>query len=153
MRRPCGMAYLEGLEARRLLAGGLDPTFGSNAGTEFSLEAGVTQSRAVDSQGRVLLGGMKSVDSQQRMLVARLHVDGEIDARFGVDGFVIGTPRGLNDADFVVPLRSGGYVIATRAGDERQVSLIRLGVRGAFDASFGGDGVVRLTLNPAAVVE
>src|SRR5436309_3189326 len=53
------VGWMELLESRRLLAGGVDPSFGSTAGVAFGPpgDSGVVTASAVDRSGRVILAG------------------------------------------------------------------------------------------------
>jgi uncharacterized delta-60 repeat protein len=81
------------------------------------------------------------------MFVARLNAAGELDARFGVGGIVSGTPRGLSQIDFIVPLAGGGYIAVQNTGAATFTTacrVVRLRPNGSVDTSFGPHGARNL---------
>src|SRR5439155_17661998 len=104
-RRGDAMRCVEQLEARRLLAGGVDATFGSSAGAAFAAPGGspILLDSAVDRAGRVVLAGRITQTivrpEQVGMFIGRLNTAGQADAKFGVGGVMCGTARGLRQVD------------------------------------------------------
>lgn len=74
--------------ALRLTAKGKpDPTFGKSGFTTLPV-GGVAGALAIQSDGRILLGGADGNDNGQPMVIARLNADGSTDASYGDDGIV-----------------------------------------------------------------
>ncbi len=84
--------------AKFLADGSLDTTFGESGYASFNFVAAgsgeVARSIAVDSQGRIVIGGAlehaNAADPRDRdLFVARLSANGVLDASFGVNGLAI----------------------------------------------------------------
>src|SRR5436189_6284426 len=136
---------VETLEARRLLSGGVDGTFGSATGAALDApgETPVLLDSAVDPAGRVVLAGRTSRTvggvEQPGMWLARLNAFGQLDGKFGVGGILSGTPRGFQQLDLIVPLASGGYVAAENTTDAAFTSacrIVRFKPNGFIDPTF-----------------
>jgi uncharacterized delta-60 repeat protein len=145
---------LERLEARRLLTGGVDPTFGSPTGVAFEGpgDSPAIRQTIIDPAGRLLIAGMTTTTvggvAQQQLFVTRIHTNGAPDPNFGDGGTFLGTPRGLNRADLIAALPGGGYFV----GDILADSCVRLTPKGHLDRTFGRNGVTRLLLSPSELV-
>ena len=132
--------------ARLAADGGLDPTFG---------EAGVarigrtdddlfTESMAIDSQGRIAVGGFGLTDglANDKFVVARLDRNGDLETGFGDEGFAIATFAGSNDRAHSIAVDSQDRIVAagfSESGD-REVAVARFTSGGQLDPSFDIDG-------------
>jgi uncharacterized delta-60 repeat protein len=137
-----GIIVAAATKVARLTAGGaVDPSFAS--GGIFSLSSGQSvppsnfqvSALAVDSQGRILLGGDAGV--------LRLTATGTIDTTFGQGGFA---PSPLNGGLILASLAVGpGDQVLLDAPDTTQsqavVDVVRYTSAGALDSSFGSGGV------------
>jgi len=136
--------------ARLTADGQLDPTFSGDGRTTigFDLPNGhydAAHAIAVDSQGRILVGGVAGGDCA----VARLLPDGTLDPSFSGDGrktfpFNSSDP-GAFDQVFGLAVQGDGRVVVagrgtTPAGTDRRFALARLNARGGLDTTFSGDG-------------
>lgn len=106
---------------------------------------------AVDSRGRILLGGNglgAPQPTNREAWVARLRSDGTFDPGFGVDGRVLLGP-GTN-LRALVPRPDGGVIVLASGEDlsERGSVAIALEPDGGFDLQFGDDGVLALPTSP-----
>ncbi len=144
--------------ARFTPAGDLDVTF-SDDGISFSPGPGTfahSTGVAVDSQGRVLVGGYDN-----NAVFARFTPDGSLDATFGAgtgDAGEISAPfpgadwslvTGIivNADDSLVGFGSGTF------GSDDDAVLVEVDATGAFDASFGDGGLARVTTPEADFFE
>ncbi|HEY6942028.1 hypothetical protein [Dokdonella sp.] len=128
--------------------GAMDTTFGTD-GIQLVPEVYV-HALAVDSQGRFVIAGEKSIDTVAHSYVARFDPNGAPDMTFGTDGGVVidwdgaGESRGgylatlgLTDGDGI--LVGGGYEVYG-AGMGSDYAIARLDSTGAFDTAFAGTG-------------
>jgi uncharacterized delta-60 repeat protein len=86
-----------------------------------------------------------------------LAAPGDLDATFGSNGFVWIDVAGETDHARTVVAQRDGKLLVGR-GNERDLSVVRLGTDGALDTSFGVGGVASLgvpnqTIDTAAIVE
>jgi uncharacterized delta-60 repeat protein len=143
---------------RYLPTGKLDRSFGQRGIVIFDSGLGraeLAASAVLDSRGRIVVAGVADVSGidRQDLFVARFNPRGMIDPSFGSNGFV--TTDGSTatpDLDWIYGValqRDGKIVVAGQtspAGDEDGVEgvLLRYGVTGRLDESFGTGGIVRL---------
>ncbi|NJN81238.1 MAG: hypothetical protein HC802_02410 [Caldilineaceae bacterium] len=128
-------------------------SFGGKVLTDFDIipEEAIT-AIAVDSQGRIVVGGrawgasLENGETRSHFVVARYDTNGSLDHAFNGDGKVI-TPVGTNhyasisalvvdDADRVI---AGGLA---RSSGRDQFALARYGSDGILDPAFGDNGIV-----------
>jgi uncharacterized delta-60 repeat protein len=130
--------------------GSLDPSFGGKGVVVMPVSvSGADQAKAVavDSQGRIVLGGQ--VESQNPGLdfyLARLAPDGTPDASFG-GGLVILDLNGSHEVLDSVAVDQADRVVAggqTQVGGDLAVGLARLLPTGVLDPAFAGDGKLAL---------
>lgn len=128
--------------------GVMDTTFGTDG---IQLVPNVyVHALAVDSQGRLVIAGEKSINAVAHSHVARFQVNGSPDTTFGTDGGVVidwdnaGESRGgyltslgLTEGDGI--LVGGGYEVYG-AGMGSDFAVARLDATGAFDTTFAGTG-------------
>jgi len=134
---------------RYLVNGALDPSFGE--GGIVILPVGAFGDRAhavtIGPGGRIAVVGVAEPPSLRDAVgVAMLESDGTPEAAFAGDGTtVIQTESGEDDRGEGVAFQSDGKIViadSTGAGGGDGFTLIRLGLDGKPDSSFGGDGVV-----------
>ncbi len=102
----------------------------------------------LQSDGKLLLSGSYSIlFGTSAYVIARLNTDGSIDNSFGINGRVTGT---LPSANYYVQklfLMEDGNLIAWINGDlipPLSLDVIRLKPNGAFDTSFGINGITHI---------
>ncbi|HEX5526471.1 MAG TPA: hypothetical protein VFX44_04630 [Solirubrobacterales bacterium] len=134
---------------RYLSNGELDPNFGEGGIVILPVGEFGDQARAVaiGPGGRIAAVGISELPSFRGAVgVAMLESDGTPEAAFAGDGTtVIQTESGEDDRGEGVAFQSDGKVLAadsTGGGAGDGFTLIRLGLDGKPDPSFGGDGVV-----------
>jgi uncharacterized delta-60 repeat protein len=128
--------------------GALDANFGSGGKVQFFLDAGSTNTpcnaMALDSQGRLVLGGSVAVGSNTDFVVARLLSSGAMDAAFNNGGDKV-IPFGVgSDACYGLAIDSSDRVVVageTANGTQlNDVAVGRLASTGALDSTFGVGG-------------
>lgn len=138
--------------------GSLDSEFGDN-GKTFIVDP-ATPDRpyrmAVQSDGKVLLAGITTIEGVPAFKVARIREDGKIDSLFGQNGTVIidrGTERTPNLNDLVIQddskiLLAGNWSV--NSSDSR-LTIVRLKPDGSRDEEFGTEGIVNII--PLSIAE
>lgn len=147
---------IEALEDRRLLAAG-DPdlTFDSDgkqtsnrffdATDRNELARGV----AVQSDGKVVIGGTSSNGTNNDFALARYNVDGSLDTSFGGDGKVMTKVGTYDDEIYGVAIQPDGKIVAAGRswnGSNYDVALVRYLADGSLDTSFNATGKVTTDL-------
>jgi uncharacterized delta-60 repeat protein len=124
-------------------AGGmLDVTFGNGGKvvTDFSHGSDVARGVAVQSNGKIVVGGSSNID----FALARYNTDGSLDATFGTNGRVITDFFGDIDAGGSVALQADGKILMAGGALTRNTSedfaLTRYNSDGSLDLSFGISG-------------
>lgn len=134
---------------RYLSNGELDPGFGE--GGIVILPVGElgdqAEAVAIGPGGRIVIAGIAELPKFRGAVgVAVLESDGTPEAAFAGDGTtVVTTESGEDDRGEGVAVQSDGKVLvadSTGSGGGNGFTLIRLGLDGKPDSSFGGDGVV-----------
>lgn len=129
--------------ARYLTSGILDTAFGDQGITLIS-QADQAEANAValQSDGKIVVGGFYSDQDIARILCARFNSDGSLDSNFGQNGLII-------ENDFLyaqvadIKVQTDGKIIITGTyAQEGQLSifLIRYLTNGLRDTSFGDQG-------------
>lgn len=134
---------------RYLSDGKLDPGFGEGGIVILPVGESGDQGRvvAIGPGGRIAVVGISDLPSFRNAVgVAMLESDGTPEAAFAGDGTtVIQTESGEDDRGEGVDFQADGKIViadSTGGGAGDGFTLIRLGIDGKPDASFGGDGVV-----------
>jgi uncharacterized delta-60 repeat protein len=157
-------------------AGALDTTFGDAGIATVNVAVGggtaeTARSIAVDSTGRIVIGGIIEHDvlavppanADRDMAVVRLEADGDLDPTFDGDGIAIldrrtgfdnnGTWAGADDfRGLALGANDLVYVHGTQLTDEapgrtdNDWVVVRLAADGALDKTYGNDGEHRLDI-------
>lgn len=119
--------------------GSLDNTFGTDGVALVSNSTDVTESIAVQSDGKILIGGY----TDDSFTVARFNTDGTLDTDFGNNGWSIvgfGSPSYIKD----ITLQDDGKIVAAgfAIGAAYQMAAARLNADGTIDNTFGSNGTV-----------
>ena len=128
--------------ARYTSSGALDASFGSGGKVVIDLTGAfdVANDVAVDSSGRILLGGAAGGD----FAVVRLTSSGALDSSFGTGGVVSTDFSGGADTGFDLALDASGRILlggqAAVGGGGGQLGVIRYTASGALDSTFGSGG-------------
>jgi uncharacterized delta-60 repeat protein len=142
---------------RYLSDGTLDPAFGLGGRAVLNLGGGYTDFNEVataveiDGSGGILVAGA----FDKKMAVFRILDGGTLDASFGVGGVAV-VDLGSDEASAEdLALDASGRIVLVGSSIEipsfdRDVVVARLGADGTADATFDGDGVVRLELGTNA---
>jgi len=146
----------------RYLANGTpDPGFGGGDGivvVPVGTEGDQGRVVAIGPGGRIAVAGISDIPSNRNAVgVAMLESDGTPEAAFAGDGTtLVQTESGEDDRGEGVDFQSDGKIViadSTGAGIGDGFTLIRLGLDGKPDSSFGGDGVVETPIPGEGGVE
>ena len=161
-RAPIGLVCrfgCEALEGRRLLAvGDLDRSFGDDGlAEEVNLDDGLTfhaADIAVQPDGKTVIVGSTSAgrvseSEGDAVIVARLLVDGRLDASFGPDGTgIVRTPIDADAHGQAVVIQPDGKIVIVgtaletiRDIDEYRQAIVRYEPWGALDPTWDHDGI------------
>ncbi|HRH48961.1 MAG TPA: Calx-beta domain-containing protein [Panacibacter sp.] len=117
------------------------------------LNTGPAYSLALQTDGRIVVGGINRAGNGDRFMVSRFQSNGKTDSSFGTNGSVY-TDFGVG-GDYLedIALQADGKIIGTgkaggAPGQEGSICMIRYFANGAIDTSFGTGGKV-LTEIPA----
>lgn len=137
--------------ARYDAQGTLDATFGSGGTRTFGVgvDAVDTEARAVavDSEGRIVIGGLSCGAGQCKFAVVRLEPDGSTDRSFGKDGSATTTFGGLASQSLVndLTVQPDGKILAVgetgpALGGSESFALARYDSVGQLDPTFASGG-------------
>jgi uncharacterized delta-60 repeat protein len=145
--------------ARYLPNGRLDPSFGVNGKvtTSFSNYVDGAESVAIDSQGRIVAGGLtKPANQASDFALARYQPDGTLDPSFGDAGKVVTRVPGRGEVHSIA-VDSRDQIVAAgetqQAGGSVEFALARYLEGGALDRSFGDGGEVNTEFEGRSVAQ
>jgi uncharacterized delta-60 repeat protein len=145
---------------RYLSNGKLDPGFGEGGIVILPVGTEGDQGRvvAIGPGGRIAVVGISDLPSFRNAVgVAMLESNGNPEAAFAGDGTtLVQTESGEDDRGEGVDFQSDGKIViadSTGAGIGDGFTLIRLGLDGKPDPSFGGDGIVETPIPGEGGVE
>ena len=146
--------------ARYLPDGALDPAFGTDGrvvlGSDLRMDA-----MTVDGRGRILLVGSRSgAGEEPDVAIARLLSGGGLDQDYGTNGIALITRPEIAERGCGAAISARGRLLVAAVGlddrgtsdpdDDRSVAtFMQLGNRGRLNATFGGDGIVRIAATGA----
>ena len=155
--------YCESLEARRLLAAGdLDTSFDQDGRASVSLGDGAALTTAdvlVQLDGKTVFVGTTGESSYygnregDRIVLARVLLDGSLDPSFGPNGTGIAMTNIDADAHaYGAALQDDGKIVVvgttleTSGINNYQHAVLRFNPDGSLDRSFGGDGILHFNV-------
>jgi len=136
--------------------GSLDTTFGvaGTVTTDFLASDGsgadnYAYALGIQSDGKIVVGGVKHLHSNDDFALARYNSNGSLDGTFG-DGGRVTTDFSDDDAAYAVAIQADGKIVAAGGGSAGPsgLRLARYNANGSLDTSFGNGGKVT-SLNDA----
>ncbi len=126
-----------------------DPLFGENGLVKTRVGHYVDKAQAVVVQpdGRVLVAGSSSNNSNLDFALVRYKPDGSLDNSFHFNGQVVTVVGGDDDVALGVALQDDDKILAcgyTFNGKDRDLALLRFTTNGSLDPDFGESGIVVL---------
>lgn len=130
--------------AMRLFENGRTDTLFSSSGL-FSFGNSTWEdayASAVQSDGKILIGGRYFNNSSWDFLVIRLNQNGTIDSSFGKNGSFVKDFFGKDDRLFSLDIQSDGKIVACGFAEKFNwdFAIIRLNPDGTIDSTFGENG-------------
>lgn len=111
----------------------------------FVDESSEARTVAIQSDGKLLVGGTSRNGSVSDFALARYNVDGTLDAAFSDDGIAYvdmgSTSEGINE----MALHASGKIVAVGGGGSSAIRVAQFNTDGTLDASFDADGKVLIT--------
>lgn len=125
--------------------GSLDTTFDTEGivSTDISNGNELGYGVAIQSDGKILVGGQYSGGGAFQFLMIRYSTDGSLDTTFDSDGIVITTVLGANALGRSVAIQEDGKIILAGYIDTitgYDFAVVRLNTDGSLDTSFDEDG-------------
>lgn len=127
--------------------GSLDNNFGSNGKviTPVNTADDYSWSCAFQNDGKILVGGLSSINGNLDFALVRYNSNGTLDNSFGANGKVT-TPVGpASDKGRSVTLQTDGKIVLggnSVIGATEDFALVRYNIDGSLDNSFGANGIV-----------
>ena len=132
--------------------GSRDPSFGSSGKVTTNLGAlDYAMSAALQTDGKIVLGGYSNVSGATHFCVLRYNPGGTLDGSFDGDGWLT-TALGAYDYAFAVAVQADGRIVAAGYGvalpTSYDLALTRYTSNGSLDPTFDGDGIVLASVFP-----
>lgn len=138
--------------ARLTSTGALDTTFGNGGKVRIAFGTGNEYATgiALQTDGKIIVGGYARVGTTWNFAVARLMPTGALDTSFDGDGLVT-TAIGTSSKANAVAFANGHIVLGgfAQVNGNDDFALVRYGVNGSVDSWFGG-GPITLAFGSAA---
>lgn len=134
--------------------GSPDPKFGKNGYAITSVGGVAANGYSVVQQtdGKLILGGVTTVNSSQSFALVRYWPNGKVDSSFGVNGRVI---AGLDPATTIslttVKLQQDGKIVAAGHTESNDFVLLRFKTDGSVDSTFGTNGRVHTVFGTSSL--
>lgn len=151
-----GGSIFDFLLVRMLPTGGLDPSFDGDgiAVVDLGGTNDLGQALLLQPDGRILIGGRSQLAGDDDFGLARVSATGALDGTFGSGG-TVRTSFGTGfDAIFALAQQGDGRIVAAGSatvGGGEAIALVRYGVGGALDPTFGTGGKATTAIGTNAV--
>jgi uncharacterized delta-60 repeat protein len=130
--------------ARYLEDGTLDPSFGDGGLRRIETDDDTTADFiALQSDGKIVLGGMKESKSQATAVVFRLDENGSIDMSYGDNGEAVISDPATDSRFFSAVLLDDDSLVAagyTTTDGRQNITTAKFSSAGQLDATYGNDG-------------
>lgn len=107
-------------------------------------ESDYVSSVALQSDGKIVVGGSAVVDDIKQFTVIRITTAGSVDTTFGTSGFA-NTLIGSTSEIESIKIQSDGKIVAvgsTTEGGQAKMAIVRYNTNGTLDTSFATTGIV-----------
>ncbi|MFN7627146.1 MAG: VCBS domain-containing protein, partial [Pirellula sp.] len=120
--------------------GTLDTTFGAGGLVTTAIGTGADYARsvAVQSDGKILIGGYARIGSTDDFALARYNADGSLDASFGTGGIITTAIGTGSDWGYSVTMQPDGKIVVAGVAtfSNYDFALIRYNTDGSLDTTF-----------------
>ncbi len=134
-------------------AGNLDPTFSLDGMQFSSFGSGDDQAQSIVVQpdGKILVAGYTSTNSNYSLAILRYKADGSLDSTFSTDGKVTTSFFTEDDFGFDMALQSDGKIVVVgytfhTSYNHDVFAIARYNTDGTLDNTFGNGGLATLSL-------
>ena len=131
--------------------GSLDKSFGDGGKWIFLNFYGYSQSIALQTDGKILIGGDLNTYDTKSFLVARFNTNGIPDSSFGTNGISLSNVGEKNDYLRSIAVQADGKIVGAGSDGyedffnfQRNFGVIRLNTDGSLDKEFGEEGTVSI---------
>lgn len=145
-----GIGETDFLLLRYTASGVLDSTFGSGGLRVYNnVVFDYSSAVAIQPDGKILLAGSSSNNSDLDFVVLRFTTTGALDTSFGIGGkSTYGFAAGSSDRLNSIALQPDGKIVAvgltSNPSSTPDFGLVRFTASGSLDSSFGGTGALRI---------
>ncbi len=127
--------------------GSLDTSFDGDGKvtTDFWSNSDSVSGVAIQSDGKIVVGGRANNGSNNDFALARYNSDGSLDTSFDSDGKVTTDFWGNSDSGLDIAIQLDGKIVVvgqTSDGSNYDLALARYNTNGSLDSTFDGDGQV-----------
>jgi len=133
--------------------GAPDLTFGTNgyAITNVTHNADEGSCVVLQTDGKIILGGVSTVNSTQPFALVRYWPNGKVDSSFGVNGRAVAGFGATNSYLTTIKLQQDGKIVAAGHDDAGNFMLMRFKTNGIVDSAFGVNGRVVTNFTTSSV--
>ncbi len=136
--------------ARYTITGSIDSTFGQGGVVTTTIDnsPGLFIAVAIQSDGKIVIGGTSYQASQENFTLVRYTITGTLDNTFGSNGVVTTSIIGRYTLGYGVVIQSNGKIViagssgVTNVVNSGTFALARYTIAGSLDSTFGNGGVV-----------
>ncbi len=147
-------ALLNGAVVRLLTNGSFDNSFDGDGVLEVNIPSGINEARsvAVQTDGKIIIGGGAILTSERDPLLIRYNSDGTLDTSFDGDGIKIIELTGDSSATYFneIVIQPDGKIVGISDTTgvfsffaDSDFFLVRFNANGSIDNSFDANGVVK----------
>ncbi len=134
--------------------GSLDATFDGDGivTTIMGSDLDGAKSVAIQSDGKIVVGGFSVISSNQDFAVLRYNTNGSLDVTFDGDGMAFTTIGSGNDSGSSLALQSDGKIVLAGesvVGSNDNFAVVRYNTNGSLDLTFDTDGKVTTAFGTA----
>ena len=133
--------------ARYNVNGSLDSTFDGDGKLISPLGAMTVSanSMSIQSDGKIVVAGVISIDNKYDFALARYNTDGSLDTTFDGDGIVVTDLQTFDDIARSLAIQTDGKIVVAGSstnGNRGDFALVRYNSNGSLDTTFDGDGIL-----------
>ncbi len=126
--------------------GSTDTSFGIGGSVVLDIANGnnVANAIVVQSDGKLIIGGLANVSGNVQLMAARFNSDGSLDASFAASGIFLYDFTGSSDSVDAIHVTDNGQILLTGCiQSTRDYVLLRLNSDGSLDTTLAGTGYVQ----------
>lgn len=138
--------------------GSLDTSFGGDGIILTTIGTGsdIGYSVAVQSDGKIVVGGVSNNGSNTDFAMVRYNSDGSLDTTFSSDGKVTTAIGTGSDVGYSVAIQADGKILLTGYsinGSNSDFAVVRYNSDGSLDTTFSNDGILMTAIDDVTFIE